>query len=404
MSAVVHAPPVSPDASAGCPRLRLEFLDGLRGLAALYVALGHTAGDNIASLPPHARWAFSWMDYARLAVDVFIVLSGYCLMLPVARSTDGRLRGGAAAYLKRRAWRILPPYYAALALSLAFLLLSRTGVSFLKGHADPDMALVFAPGNMLSHLFLVHNLSSVYSQSINGPLWSVATEWQIYFIFPLLLLPLWRRFGIGAAVAGGFCAGLLPHFLLPMARNFDWACPWYIGLFALGMLGAVIGFSQASGLERLRKALPWGTLSLVLFICACGFISLWPHIYYHQAGFVADTLAGSAAVSLIIYCASYAVREAVTRVPLILRLLEARWVVVLGSFSYSLYLTHRIAMLKMYPLLQIAHLMPVVERLVIVTACMPIVLAFAYLFHRVCERPFMTGFEKLPTQPRRNGS
>ena len=391
MPAAIQPSPVNADTLSTRPRMRLEFLDGLRGLAALYVVLGHTSGDNIASLPPNARWAFSWMDYARLAVDVFIVLSGFCLMLPVVRSTEGQLRGGAAAYLKRRAWRILPPYYAALALSLAFLLLSRTGLRFMEGHVDADMALTFAPGNLLTHLFLVHNLRSIYSMSINGPLWSVATEWQIYFVFPLLLLPLWRRFGIAAAVAGGFCIGLLPHFLLPMGRNFDWACPWYIGLFALGMLGAEIGFGRAPHLERVRRVLPWGPLSFVLSIGACGFISLRPHFYYQRAGFVGDTLAGLAAISLIIYCAGYATRETATRPPLILRLLEARWVVFLGSFSYSLYLTHRIAMLKLYPILQVARLTPVVERVVIITVCIPVVLVFAYVFHRVCERPFMSG-------------
>ena len=33
---------------------------------------------------------YALLDYGHFAVGVFIVLSGYCLMLPVARSTDGR--------------------------------------------------------------------------------------------------------------------------------------------------------------------------------------------------------------------------------------------------------------------------------------------------------------------------
>src|SRR5215218_948233 len=83
--------------------------------------------------------------------------------------------------------------------------------------------------------------------SINMAHWSVATEWQIYFLFPLLLLPLWRRFGSACAVAAAAVVGLLPHFLLPESRNLDWACPWFLGLFAMGM---AVADAFARGKER----------------------------------------------------------------------------------------------------------------------------------------------------------
>lgn len=43
-------------------------------------------------------------------------------MIPVARG-DGQLRGGLRAFFKRRAWRILSPYYITLVLSLALIYL-----------------------------------------------------------------------------------------------------------------------------------------------------------------------------------------------------------------------------------------------------------------------------------------
>jgi peptidoglycan/LPS O-acetylase OafA/YrhL len=380
------------------PRIRLEFLDGLRGLAALYVALGHTVGEDVSTLPPHMRWLFGWTDYARLAVDVFIVLSGYCLMLPVARSVDQKLRGGALSYLKRRAWRILPPYYAAFVLSLLFILASRTGVQFIKGHPNQDLAFTFSTGNLVSHLFLVHNWSVVYNEAINGPLWSVATEWQIYFLFPLLLLPVWRKFGIVAAVATGFGVGMLPHLLLPSRHNFDWACPWFVGLFALGMFGAVIGFSDSIRLTSVRRVVRWEMLSVFFAACAVAFVRYWPTLYYRQYGFIGDTLAGLAAISLIIFCANHARRFADSRVPVILRFLESRPAMFLGSFSYSLYLTHRIAMLKVFPILQVAHLKPLLEHCILATFGMAWILLFAYLFHLAFERPFMSGFQKRAEQ------
>ncbi|MDQ2798826.1 MAG: acyltransferase family protein, partial [Armatimonadota bacterium] len=162
------------------PRLRLEFLDGLRGLAALYVVLFHafqTTTQVTASDTPTLDAALIWR-IGHPAVSVFIVLSGFCLMLPVVRAGGGTLRGGVRDYLARRARRILPPYYAALLLSALFL----AAAHFARYHSRPSLhdkvlALHLSPGSLLSHVFLVHNLNSIWVETIDVPMWSVATEW-----------------------------------------------------------------------------------------------------------------------------------------------------------------------------------------------------------------------------------
>ena len=73
-------------------RVRLAFLDGLRGLSAFYVMLFHLGAP--VGLPLGLSLVWEWTHFGRSAVGVFIVLSGYSLMLPVARSADGHLRGG----------------------------------------------------------------------------------------------------------------------------------------------------------------------------------------------------------------------------------------------------------------------------------------------------------------------
>ena len=113
-----------PVAGKSGERLRLHYLDGLRGLAALQVAFHHATSE--ISMPPgwlSPGWikAIAFVPNPRMAVEFFIVISGYCLMMPVARS--GSLKGGWAGFIERRARRILPPYYAAVALSLAIILL-----------------------------------------------------------------------------------------------------------------------------------------------------------------------------------------------------------------------------------------------------------------------------------------
>src|SRR6266567_178843 len=105
--------------------MRLDYVDGIRATAALYVALTHAynyAGVN--TNPDAPRWlklASGWLGYGHYAVDVFIVISGFCLMFPVVASPGGDLRSGLGRYFKRRALRILPPYYAALFLTLGLI-------------------------------------------------------------------------------------------------------------------------------------------------------------------------------------------------------------------------------------------------------------------------------------------
>src|SRR6476469_1408524 len=93
-------------------------LDGLRGLAALYVVVNHVFLRAFPGYPvDHAPFWAGWFIYGRFAVVVFIVLSGFSLALSPARR--GWRLGGASGFARRRALRILPAYYAALAFSLA---------------------------------------------------------------------------------------------------------------------------------------------------------------------------------------------------------------------------------------------------------------------------------------------
>jgi peptidoglycan/LPS O-acetylase OafA/YrhL len=70
------------------PKIRLVYLDGLRGLAALYVVLFHVYQEcsDMGKISPQLRSALRFIGEGEVAVSVFIVLSGYCLMLPVVQS------------------------------------------------------------------------------------------------------------------------------------------------------------------------------------------------------------------------------------------------------------------------------------------------------------------------------
>src|SRR5579884_3183604 len=116
-------------ALATLPVARLPFLEALRGLAALYVVIGHicTLADPARLLgrtdhaPEWLRSAMRPFQYGHLAVAAFIVLSGFCLQLSLFSNADGKI-GNLKRWFTRRAKRILPAYYGALALSLVVAL------------------------------------------------------------------------------------------------------------------------------------------------------------------------------------------------------------------------------------------------------------------------------------------
>src|SRR5207248_3761018 len=160
---------------------RLVGLDGIRGLAALYVVINHVFLRAFPGYPvDHAPFWAGWFIYGRFAVVVFIVLSGFSLALSPARR--GWRLDGVSGFARRRARRILPAYWAALAFSLAVAWL----VVPQPGQGLPGAKSVLVNG------LLVQNI--VGAPSPNRAFWSMAVEAQLYILFPLLLLMV-RRWG-----------------------------------------------------------------------------------------------------------------------------------------------------------------------------------------------------------------
>jgi peptidoglycan/LPS O-acetylase OafA/YrhL len=148
--------------------------------------------------------------------------------------------------------------------------------------------------------------------SINPPMWSVATEWQIYFLFPLWLLPIWRRFGILKATIFAYIIGLIPVYL------FDglFEQSFYVGIFSLGMVAAEISFSQKPRCIAIKNLFPWVTLGIIFTVI--GFIAEWRKLGLHI--WVAYTFFGLAVACLFIYCTKFVVDD--QEAPIILKLFQ----------------------------------------------------------------------------------
>lgn len=383
----------------GSPTTRLPFLDGMRGLAALYVALHHAAlmvpPSGLSGPSVAARFV---LRHGHYAVALFIVLSGFCLMRPLADDPSAGLRGGFFEYLGRRARRIIPPYLAALLLCwLAIATIPPLGRDA-QGRWSRALPANDA-GVVVSHLLLVHNLDEGWIFKVDPPMWSVATEWQIYLLFPLLL-GVRRRGGMLAAVGAGFAIGFGIADLAGPLRNpaLRQLCPWYLGLFALGMAAAVAASKPRTGGTR-HKA-DWPILGPGLALVAV-VLAGWALAGHNDRDIlIADPLVGALAAALLVRLSRLATLEPRGRKRPILRLLDSRGAASLGSISYSLYLTH-------FPGLALADAilirvgMGADARLwTLILAATPLCVLAATVFSWAFERPFLRQASLLDRIPR----
>lgn len=296
---------------------RVTGLDGLRGLAAAYVVAFHCWLLTFSGFPTNSgpAWTGVFM-YGRLAVVFFLALSGFSLALSPA--AKGWRLGSVATFARRRAWRIVPPYWAA----LLFSLWVGYNVVAASHYGPPTTRTDVVYALMLQDIFV--------APTPNGAFWSIAVEAELYLVFPLLIL-LRRRIG-GLAVLALATVPVVGYGLLAPggtpAEGANHLAPNLAPVFVAGVVAA--GIVNAS--ERIRR-LPWHWLALaaagpvLTVIVVRG--SAWTVNHY----FWIDLAVIPTMTFLIMSVAT-------GRAALLRRLLDTRPMRSLGSFSYSLYLVH----------------------------------------------------------------
>ncbi len=177
----------------------LPFLDGLRGMMALWVVMGHVLSAMGASLPI--------LSQPGLAVDVFMIISGLLMAYYFRLRQDKEAWESPAtwrAFYLRRFFRIAPAYYLVLVVDLlvrhqvakcAYVALT----SFPRPHGAP--ALSISPNiealqwvGVLTHLTFTFGAFTKTTLSTMLPDWSISLEMQFYLALPFIML-FYRRAG-----------------------------------------------------------------------------------------------------------------------------------------------------------------------------------------------------------------
>jgi peptidoglycan/LPS O-acetylase OafA/YrhL len=369
-----HPPPATapavpqPRAPTATGPARVVGLDGIRGLAALFVVLNHIFERAWPEYPGanHAPFWAAWLIYGRGAVAMFIALSGFSLGLQPARA--GWKFKSLATYAHRRAWRILPPYWAALGFSLVM-----TWYVLAQPHLPvPNGKSVVVYG------FLVQDVFAVGSP--NRAFWSIAIEAQLYFLLPLLLL-LVRRVSalamVGLVAAIVVTIGVLgPHVALMNTALVKFT-PDLAVLFAIGVLASGI---VAAG-ERTRSR-PWAGCALAAAVPAIALMVVRGSVWSNLNLFWLD-LAWAPAIGFFLTAV------ATSRPRFVVRFLDSRMPRSLGSCSYSLYLTHEpIVIAVSYGLVLGRVTSGTPMFFVLVAILLPMTVCFARMFAAVFELPF----------------
>jgi len=190
---------------------RLEYIDGLRGIAALLVLAQHTLEKIAPSL-------FQYVNFGRFGIVLFFLISGFVIPFGTWRSLPD--------FARLRALRLLP----ALWFSIALALLAKGGASIETIAAD--MLMLARPLDV---------------PTLNGAYWTLSYELAFYLVSALL-------FSVGMLKSHRVIGALA--ILLPLHALFSGDTRFvYHGCFAVG---AMIRMAQED-----RSALPWTFAAVV---------------------------------------------------------------------------------------------------------------------------------------------
>ena len=363
---------------------RYAALDGLRGIAALIVFAIHVWIYQLPNTVELRRdsWEKTLLFEGRVAFVMFFVLSGYLLYRAFARAALGGSGPVAVgSYLVRRAARITPAYYLALAGTLVLLALAGD---------VPGRRLVDA-GELPMFFLFAQNYSPDTLLKLNAATWTLTVEVVFYLLLPLIglaALRLGRSARRQALLLGALAvAGLAWNYV-------DYLAGWgpvashtaiaFLPYFACGMLVALLVEARRA---KERPPLGIGVSGGLVAAAAAVLVAngLW-HANGDHTSLAMEVFADSAAAVAFAAVIASLVLGTGTGV----RWMGWRPLAWMGEITYGFYLWH-------IPLLVFARGTGVLpEGIVLGLVVLPVAIAFGAASWYFVERPIMRRAARLP--------
>lgn len=293
---------------------RIKGLDGIRACAFLLVLAGHCGLKGIPN---------------GFGVTVFFFLSGYLIttLLRLEWTRTGTI--SVSRFYIRRAFRILPPLYCAIALAVVAL---SSGIL----HANLQWKAVLAIQLFLTNFAeLVHGLTIPLGLS---PLWSLAVEEHFYLLFPVVYLVLLKSNlsrGRQGFLLGAICAVVLMWRFVLMGHYHVFWNRVYIGTdtridsILFGAIMAIVANPVIDRFPALNRK--WcGTAALVSVALLLATISARGEFFRQTARY---SIEGIALAPVFFYLVRYSDSWVTRR-------LEWKPLTTIGDLSYALYVFH----------------------------------------------------------------
>ncbi|GAB2475092.1 acyltransferase family protein [Algoriphagus taiwanensis] len=342
----------------------IPFIDGLRFLAIVPVLFQH-ANERLhkyGTLPELSQieeWVSFFISRGTIGVFLFFAISGFILSLPFAQ---GRTKEKYSDYLKRRLFRIEPPFLLWMTVFALVLLI--------KGdYPGAELLRHFLATITYTHQFFYGEYSI-----INPVAWSLEVEIQFYLIAPFLAS---AYFGIrntrerrALLIWGLFCFILFQHGMGWQLMPFK---PTLLGQFPHFLVGMLAADLYTQPLRGIRKSYLWDALFPVLVLT----------LAFTWSEELGKMLVFELALLLVFISSFYG--------KILGRFLSLQWIVIIGGMCYSLYLIHLPLMEAFYLLIgkfgQWSGYFGQLSITLIVV--LPMILFSGVIAYRWIEQPFM---------------
>jgi peptidoglycan/LPS O-acetylase OafA/YrhL len=290
-------------------------LDGLRGVAILLVLFFHVT---------------LWPRGGVLGVDIFFTLSGFLITTLLLEEWQAQGSISLRNFYLRRYFRLFPAF------ALLIIIYGLFVVAF--GHGNYTLRLWGAVSSITYTSNWVMAFNGPFPEWEIGHLWSLAVEEQFYVVWPLVLLLLLRgRFGLRGtkwALVGMIAAVLVWRTFLDLQgadiSRLKFGTDTRFDQLLVGCLAGTIYVSRGRKDSRSRWLMVAGIVGPVFLAWRILDPNLENSVWTFKFGL---TLIAIATAVLIYACV-------VGSVPVVKRVLQLKWLVFIGTISYSLYLWH----------------------------------------------------------------
>ena len=229
---------------------RLPLIDAFKAIASQLIVLHHLSayGPLSTAVQQAAPGLVGWFyDYARMAVQVFLVIAGFLAARGLAAQGEG-LASAPWGLIWKRYVRLVIPFMAAMLLAVAGAALAS---QWMQDESIPARASLT---QLAAHLFLLHGILDI--DSLSAGAWYVAIDFQLFTLMALLL---WLGHAGGRRwLAMLLVCALAVASLLWFNREAGWD-NWGIYFFGSYGLGAAAWWA----VQRERPALWLGVVGTV---------------------------------------------------------------------------------------------------------------------------------------------